>query len=381
MSESSLFDNNNNSNNNNACLIKKLGVVFLFCLTGCGAALWLSTTTTMTRAMTLDAAMTLSAIKTSSSSLSSSSSLLCTQNPYLSVLGNLHQQNQLLQDMESWLDNLAQHLERANQSDMQHWNHERFLPFEPLTTCPSQHQMCLGGPCGDDVSKIACGVSRQFVSLSSNSNNTTTATTTTINNSNATSSATPPCIVYSIGGNNHWEFELDVLRQTPCQVHSFDCTGPRTRFEVPHNPRLVFHYLCLGATQQEAPPSNAPCRTRRDVCGPMWTLPQIQRHLNHHHVDLFKMDIEGFEWPLFEAWQQQQQLDTTATLPMQMLVEIHYRTQFKELAPDRTKDWKTAAHLVLLQAQLTRMGYATVVRDDNAKCRHCTELTLLRVKC
>lgn len=115
----------------------------------------------------------------------------------------------------------------------------------------------------------------------------------------------------------------------------------------------------------------------------MWTLTEIQRHLNHEHVDLFKMDIEGFEWPLFEAWWQDMQSSTTksATLPMQMLVEIHYRTQFKALAPDRTKDWKTAAHLVQLQAQLTRMGYATVVRDDNAKCRHCTELTLLRVKC
>ena len=44
-------------------------------------------------------------------------------------------------------------------------------------------------------------------------------------------------------------------------------------------------------------------------------------------------------------------------------------------------DWKLAADLVELQARLIRMGYAVTYRDDNAKCKHCTELTLMRVRC
>ena len=37
--------------------------------------------------------------------------------------------------------------------------------------------------------------------------------------------------------------------------------------------------------------------------------------------------------------------------------------------------------MVELQDHLLHMGYIVVVRDDNQRCRHCTELTLLRVRC
>jgi Methyltransferase domain len=35
----------------------------------------------------------------------------------------------------------------------------------------------------------------------------------------------PSCIVYSLGGNNQWAFEQDVLNQTDCEVHSCLHTG------------------------------------------------------------------------------------------------------------------------------------------------------------
>jgi len=60
--------------------------------------------------------------------------------------------------------------------------------------------------------------------------------------------------------------------------------------------------------------------------------------------------------------------------------KIHYRTHFRGLHPDRS-DFKTATDLVELQTHLLRMGYAVVFRDDNGKCRHCTELTLMRIHC
>ena len=37
--------------------------------------------------------------------------------------------------------------------------------------------------------------------------------------------------------------------------------------------------------------------------------------------------------------------------------------------------------LVHLQQHFLRMGYVVSNRDDNRRCRHCTELTLVRARC
>lgn len=66
---------------------------------------------------------------------------------------------------------------------------------------------------------------------------------------------------------------------------------------------------------------------------------------------------------------------------MQVLVEVHYQTHMKELAWKRRHDFKYLPDHVRLQERLLKMGYATVVRDDNRMCGHCSELTLLRVRC
>jgi len=66
------------------------------------------------------------------------------------------------------------------------------------------------GACSCDASKIICGL--------------------------AELQKAPHCIIYSMNGNNQWAFELDLLERTPCQVHTFDCTGPAIRFQkLPHD--------------------------------------------------------------------------------------------------------------------------------------------------
>ena len=37
--------------------------------------------------------------------------------------------------------------------------------------------------------------------------------------------------------------------------------------------------------------------------------------------------------------------------------------------------------MIQLQEHLLKMGYVVSIRDDNKRCKHCTELTLLRVQC
>jgi hypothetical protein len=166
-----------------------------------------------------------------------------------------------------------------------------------MTNCTSVS--CVGGACKDDTSKIVCGLEEL------NKEATTEADT---------------CIVYSIGGNNHWEFELDILRRTTCEVHTFDCTGLKTRFQVPENqPRLHFHHTCLSAYPQlvgEPRPGS--------MKGDSWTLLEMQQRLGHKRIDLLKLDIEGWEVQLFESWPDLYRAKESEriVLPMQILVEV-----------------------------------------------------------
>jgi hypothetical protein len=208
-----------------------------------------------------------------------------------------------------------------------------------------------------------------------------------------------------MGGNNVWPFELDRLEKTPCEIHTFDCTGDRSRFTVFYHPRLHLHHVCLGTKFEPAPTSpvlddEGKCLTKIvnettgavdqiQKCGETWTLLQMQHKLKHSWIDIFKVDIEGWEWPLFESWPEL--LDPVPSsqmlLPMQIMVEIHYRTKFPGLLAlcnqtnPQVREFKFASDMVELKAHLVKMGYIVVSRQDNRFCRHCTELTLLRIFC
>jgi len=111
------------------------------------------------------------------------------------------------------------------------------------------------------------------------------------------------------------------------------------------------------------------------MCGPTWNLNEIQQHLKHDRIDLFKADIEGWEWPLLNSWPllTEVEMSQNTTLPMQVLVKVHFATS---LGPERR-----ANDIVELQARFLQMGYFVAVRDNNPYCKHCTELTLLRNRC
>lgn len=285
---------------------------------------------------------------------------LCHANPYLTALQE--SASQIASHMDEWLQDIGQQAFRSDPDSVSRHDHARFSPFSVMATC--HDKTCVGGPCGKDTSKTVCGL-------------------TQLQERTHTNTKESSCIVYSIGGNNHWEFELDLLQQTSCHVHTFDCTGQIGRFEVPSNSegRLHFHHVCLGTVHEDAATKCA----HRAKCGETWTLLEMQQRLGHDRIDILKMDIEGFEWTLLESWPT---LSDTASMkmvvPMQILMEVHYRTQFASLRPpliNRNDDFRYFRDIVNLEAHLLRMGYVVVERDDNAYCSHCTELTLVRVKC
>jgi hypothetical protein len=282
-------------------------------------------------------------------------SFLCNKNPYIASLNT--SLNSIETQAQNWLNQMDLHLLEAKKPSMLQHTHDRFFPFQPMSGC---HLTCIGGACGKDESKIMCGTEQ----LQSNKQ----------------------CVIYSVGGNNMWGFELDVLNRTSCEIHTFDCTGSRSRFHKPDNNRLTFHHVCLGAVSQPAPEKECTNEGRKTICGPIMTLKEIQSMLGHTQIDLLKFDIEGYEWPIFESWPEISDSSSSSFVyPMQILVEIHYQTQFPDLwLPKQAsahEDFRFATDIVRLQSHFLRMGYAVIVRDDNRFCKHCSELTLLRFKC
>ena len=265
---------------------------------------------------------------------------LCIHNPFLKSLDV--SPGTIFSKVKTWLSH-ATIIERELLRNGQSLDHSRFAAFEPFAKCD---HTCLGGDCGSDQSKMVCGLNQLKA----------------------------PCVVYSVGGNNMWEFELDVLSRTECEVHTFDCTGPISRFQVPQNSRLHFHHTCLVHSHSRGDDGA--------MEGERFTLGEITTKLSHERIDILKMDIEGFEWPILYEWPELLDVRTSqSTLPMQILLEIHYRTRMTDLSTHPRKDFKFASDMVTLQTHLLRMGYITTTFDPNEACRHCLEVTLLRVRC
>ena len=172
---------------------------------------------------------------------------------------------------------------------------------------------------------------------------------------------------------------MDVLKRTNCDVHTFDSTGPLERFTVPDNDRLHFHHICLGAIGSPGSlVKGLPCSKRgSELCGETWTLTDIQSHYSHKQVDLLKVDIEGWDWPIFDR----EAGDTN--LPMQLLMEVHYCAfpAALECRVLHNHTLVTASDMIRFQTHLLKNGYVVVSRNDNPHCPWCTELTLMRVRC
>jgi hypothetical protein len=163
------------------------------------------------------------------------------------------------------------------------------------------------------------------------------------------------CVVYSLGSNNDFSFEDDILARTPCTVHTFDCTIGKKSGTV--RDRLHFHDLCISGSRTND--------TRYA------TVADIMAQLGHQRVDLMKMDIEGFEQPVFAGWR------SDDALPDQMVVEIHgcnppVRGRYRHLA---------LAEMQLLFAKIVHLGYRFTVVDRQPGCSNCVEVTLIRTVC
>lgn len=176
------------------------------------------------------------------------------------------------------------------------------------------------------------------------------------------------CVVYSLGSRGDFNFENDLIASTQCTVVTFDCTFDG----ISQHPRHSYVRKCLGTSiKMLEDPHN-------------WiTIDAAMHDMGHSRLTLLKMDIEGAEYDVFAYWQDVQ------TLPQQISFELHFAdvyygtSAFHNASDYSNLIWPlhrvSVAEMGLLLVHLSNFGYGIVSREDNYRCPHCSELTLLRI--
>ncbi|KAJ7926433.1 methyltransferase domain-containing protein [Mycena leptocephala] len=138
----------------------------------------------------------------------------------------------------------------------------------------------------------------------------------------------PNCVVYSMGVETKSSFEQEVLTQSQdCQVYDTFCPsrlilslraqrGPELCGDNKVNARAHFYPYKIGAVD------------RHDADPKEYSLPGIMRELGHEFIDIWKIDIEGWEFSALTAI-----IESFKGKPLpfgQMQIEIHLNYE-----PDR----------------------------------------------
>lgn len=115
------------------------------------------------------------------------------------------------------------------------------------------------------------------------------------------------------------------------------------------------------------------------------SLATIARELGHARIDLLKMDIEGYEYGVFEslfAPLLRSMLAGSSASSMHLPFQISFELHYGSLAFDGAVVPRLSiAHLGALWVELSELGYVVVSREDNPLCTHCAEFTIVRAFC
>ncbi|KAF9523667.1 methyltransferase domain-containing protein [Crepidotus variabilis] len=124
------------------------------------------------------------------------------------------------------------------------------------------------------------------------------------------------CVVYSFGINYESSFEAQILGHTQdCQIYGYDFSVKSFGPEIPSNQahRTHFHAFGLSGSDKHGPDDNPP----------MYTLESLMKMNGHKHIDLLKIDIEGWEFETLTTLLKPY-VDSGEPLPFgQLSLEIH----------------------------------------------------------
>jgi len=133
----------------------------------------------------------------------------------------------------------------------------------------------------------------------------------------------PGCVVYSVGSNGDFSFELGMQKEVGvgvCEYHIFDM-GDYAK-EVPSELKRA-HYHKWGLEKQQ--PAVVSWFGSTDVKPPsgkeyygLYDTVKLLGHEDLNVIDIFKIDCEGCEWKTYQDW-----LSDDIPMLHQIQVEVH----------------------------------------------------------
>ena len=172
------------------------------------------------------------------------------------------------------------------------------------------------------------------------------------------------CVVYSLGSRLDFTFEIDVVKQFGCLVHTFDCTvGIPPASKIPTG--VSFHPWCVGGKDEIKAISSD--MGHQGETGQYYTLTTIRARLGHSAIDLLKMDIERHEFAVVATL-------NAGNAPRQIAFETHLHNAYGMWGRPVSKDdwaamWATLRH---------RLGYGVFAYEPNRHCFCCCEFSIVR---
>ncbi|KAI0697284.1 methyltransferase domain-containing protein [Cytidiella melzeri] len=128
---------------------------------------------------------------------------------------------------------------------------------------------------------------------------------------------TTPCNVYSFGVNNDSSFEAAFLHRAPnCQIWGYDFSVSSWGPQIQDNPVLLpsAHFFPYKASSRDLTHSRPP----------EYTIETLMRQNGHTFIDVLKIDIEGYEFEVLDAFLSPYAQPDGPVLPVgQLEIEIH----------------------------------------------------------
>jgi len=216
------------------------------------------------------------------------------------------------------------------------------------------------------------------------------------------------CNIFSIGSNDQWGFENEVVQKLPdCVTHTFDCTlKNNTPKKKPNSDNVRFYPYCIGDgdgdggednnnsnnnnnnKHDSSTTSTNTTTTTDDNKETTTPTSKTSRFLPYHELwkqtntksppKLLKIDVEGFEFSVLPSMLR---TSPQEIWPEQIMVEIHWGTRMVDV-PSMLRT-RQASEIALLFGQLFNYGgYLPVnVKYFEPGCSSCMEVLLVRVVC